>query len=56
MRMCRGEERMFGENADRDIDPKTYFEWRERVIKAMRLWKSKRISDGVFLKAVNELN
>lgn len=41
MRMCHGEERMFGESTDKDIDPQTYFDWRDRVLKAMRLWKHK---------------
>lgn len=56
MRMCRGEERMFGESADKDIDAQTYFDWRDRVVKTMQLWKSKKISDEEFLKAVKELD
>lgn len=56
MRMCRGEERMFGESTDRDIEPQIYFEWRDRVIKAMRLWKSKRLSEKEFLNVIKELD
>ena len=56
MRMCRGEERMFGESTEKDLDPEIYFEWRDRVIKAMRLWKNKQLSDSEFLKIVKELD
>lgn len=56
MRMCRAEDRMFGESTDKDIDPQTYFDWRDRVLKAMRLWKNKQISDDEFLEVVRELD
>lgn len=56
MRMCRSEERMFGESAEKDLDPETYFEWRDRVVMAMKLWKSKKISDDEFLKIIKQLD
>lgn len=56
MRMCRGEDRFFGESADKDLAPEEYFDWRDRVLKAMRFWKRKKISDEEFLKAVKELD
>lgn len=56
MRMCRGEECLSESSSDKDIDPQTYFDWRDRVIKAMRLWKNKQISDEEFLKVVRELD
>lgn len=56
MRMCRGEERMFGESADKDLAPEEYFEWRDRALYAMRLWKSKKLSDEEFLKVVKALD
>ncbi len=56
MRMSRAEERMFGESTEKDLDPEIYFDWRDRVIKAMRLWKSKKLSDAEFLKVVKELD
>lgn len=56
MRMCRGEERAVDRSADRDLEPAVYFEWRDRAVKAMRLWKSKKLSDEEFLKVVRELD
>lgn len=56
MRMCRGEDRSLGKSADKDLAPEDYFEWRDRVVKAIRLWKSKKISDEEFLKTVKELD
>lgn len=56
MRMCRGEERISGESTDRDIEPQIYFEWRDRVLKSMRLWKDRQISDEDFVKDINELD
>lgn len=56
MRMCRGEERAFGRSADRDLEPTVYFEWRDRAVNAMRLWKNKKLSDEEFLKVVGELD
>lgn len=56
MRMCRGEERISGESADKDLDSEKYFEWRDRVLNAMRLWKGKMISDEEFLKVIKELD
>lgn len=55
-RMCRGEERLSERSSGKDIDPQTYFDWRERVLKARRLWKNKQLSDEDFLKAVKELD
>ncbi len=55
-RMCRGEERLPGTSSDKDIDPKTYFDWRDRALKAMKLWKGKEISDAEFLNIVKELD
>ena len=55
-RMCRVEERLSDKNGDKDIDPQTYFNWRDRVLKAMRLWKDRQISDEEFLKSVKELD
>lgn len=55
-RMCRAEERLSESSCGKDIDPQTYFDWRDRVLKAMRLWKNKQISDDKFLKAVKELD
>lgn len=56
MRMSRAEERLSGESTDRDLEPEVYFDWRDRVIKAMRLWKSKKLSDEEFLRVVGELD
>jgi len=55
-RMCRTEERLPGTSSDKDIDPQTYFDWRDRVLKAMKLWKGKEISDAEFLSIVKELD
>ncbi len=55
-RMCRGEERLSERSSSKDIDPQTYFDWRDRVLKAMRLWKDKQVSDEEFLEVVNELD
>lgn len=55
-RMCRAEGRLSKSSGGKDIDPQTYFDWRDRVLKAMRLWKNKQISDEKFLKAVKELD
>lgn len=55
-RMCRTEERLPSASSDKDIDPQTYFDWRDRVLKAMKLWKGKEISDAEFLNIVKELD
>ncbi len=55
-RMCRGEERLSDKRSEKGIDPQTYFDWRDRVLKAMKLWKGKEISDAEFLKIVRELD
>ncbi|MBD5113789.1 MAG: hypothetical protein HDT46_01075 [Ruminococcaceae bacterium] len=55
-RMCRAEERLTDKQSDKDIEPQVYNEWRDRVLEAMRLWKSKKISDDEFLKIVRELD
>lgn len=55
-RMCRAEERLSERGGGKDIDPQTYFDWRDRVLKAMRLWKDRQISDEEFLKVVKELD
>ncbi len=55
-RMCRAEERLSERSSVKDIDPQTYFDWRDRVLKAMRLWKNKQISDEEFLKVVKEFD
>lgn len=55
-RMCRGEERLSEGGGSKDIDPQTYFDWRDRVLKAMRLWREKQIFDEEFLKIVGELD
>lgn len=56
MRMCRAEERLSESCSGKDIDPQTYFDWRDRALKAMRLWKDKQISDEEFLNIVNEFD
>lgn len=56
MRMCRGEDRLPSESAGKDLLPEEYFEWRDRAIKAMRLWKDKKISEGELLEIVKELD
>lgn len=56
MRMCRYEDRLLGESTDKDLTAEEYFEWRDRAIRAMRLWKDKKISDGELLKVVRELD
>ena len=55
-RMCRAEERLSEMSSGKDIDPQTYFNWRDRVLKAMRLWKNKQISDEEFLEVVGEFD
>lgn len=56
MRMCRSEKRILGESSGRDIDQQIYFEWHDRVLKAMRLWRQKQVSDDELLRAVKELD
>lgn len=55
-RLCRGEERLPEKSGGKDIDPQTYFDWRDHALKVMRLWKEKKISDEEFLKVVGELD
>ena len=55
-RMCRAEERLYERSSGKNIDPQTYFDWRDRVLKAMRLWRNKQISDEEFLNGVKELD
>lgn len=55
-RMCRAEERLSERSNGKDIDSQTYFDWRDRVLKAMRVWKDKQISDEEFLEVVGELD
>ena len=55
-RMCRAEERLSDKQSEKDIEPQVYGEWRDRVLEAMRLWKSKKISDEEFLRVVRELD
>ena len=55
-RMCRAEERLIDKQSEKDIEPQVYNEWRDRVLEAMRLWKSKKISDAEFLSVVRELD
>ncbi len=43
-------------SSHKDIDPQTDFDWRDRALKAMRLWKGKEISDAEFLNIVKELD
>lgn len=56
MRMCRCEDRSLSETTDKDLTAEEYFEWQDRVIRAMRLWKEKKISDGELLEVVRELD
>lgn len=56
MRMCRCEDRSLGESAGKDLTAEEYFEWRDRVIKAMGLWKDKKILDRKLLEIVRELD
>ncbi|MCM1276652.1 MAG: DUF6076 domain-containing protein [Lachnospiraceae bacterium] len=55
-RMCRAEEREPDKQSEKDIDPQTYFDWRDRALKAMRLWKNKKLSVEELLKVVKELD
>lgn len=55
-RMCRAEERDPDKQSEKDIDPQMYFDWRDRALKAMRLWKDKKISVEELLKVVKELD
>lgn len=56
MRMCRCEDRSLGETTDKDLTAEEYFEWRDKVLKGMRLWKDKKISDGEFLETIKGLD
>ncbi|MCM1168295.1 MAG: DUF6076 domain-containing protein [Ruminococcus sp.] len=55
-RMCRTEERDPDKQSEKDIDPQTYFDWRDRALKAVRLWKNKKLSVEELLKVVKELD
>lgn len=55
-RMSLSEERLSERSGGKDIDPHAYFNWRVCVLKAMRLWRQKQISDEEFLNIVNELD
>lgn len=55
-RMSRAEERLPGTSSDKDLDPQMYFDWHDRALKAMKLWKSKKLSDAEFLDVVKELD
>lgn len=56
MRMCRCEDRSLGETTDKDLSAEEYFKWRDKVLKAMRLWKDKKVSERELLKVVRELD
>ncbi len=56
MRMCRCEDRSLVETTDKDLTAEEYFEWRDKVIRAMRLWKDKEIPDTEFLNIITELD
>lgn len=56
MRMCRCEDRSLADITDKDLTAEEYFEWRDKVIRALRSWKDKKISDTEFLKIVKVLD